>query len=223
MEEKYSNDEKISENNCVTIRIYFSKIRTPSSTHQSNDSWQKSSFASAFFKSMQDGTANIGHVTISTIKMHASIWPDIENMDSPIKKYEASFNDLSGDELSEDGKCDVLVRLYSLDVVAIETAFKNVQEKNVGYVLLGDSSITSKNGYNCCSLTHRLLKEGGIDDLNPKESSIMKLIQTPNEFAKYITDAKNKELKKHLETKEFARLDNEYYPDAPKSKNCFIL
>lgn len=204
----------LNSENYVEVRVWYSKAKKRPSSE-----FKRSKVTTAIFAQTKDPQmGNVGHVTIKTPTAYASIWPgEGETMGSPVKTYKADFSTLVVDELSENGPSDVLVRLYSLNVDAIEQAFNQVKETEIGYVLMGDSSVTT-NGHNCCTLSYQLLKEGGLD----YDESCIKIFNTPNQFAEFMYGAKADEIKNHQETLDFPCVEGEYLPELP-TKVCVIV
>lgn len=203
------NLSKPSEQNRVIIRIWMPHVNGQEST------------AIKAIKNIYKGNeANVGHTSIETPNQYASIWPHPDaNVANIFKVYQSNLHSLADDERAEDGKCDIVVCLYSLNIAAIEDAFKEVRRTNLGYVLSGDFSLAEDGGQSCCGLTNALLRRGGILLLGNNDNSLAKIVTTPDGLAAFVKEIKAKELEKFKETRNFSKLENEYVPPLIVNKN----
>lgn len=128
------------------------------------------------------------------------------------KLVEAVNNTYHADCQSEGRLPEQSITFYSLDVDAIEKKFREVREKEYGYVLEGDKAIRKlvddRKGQNCCGLVYECLVAGGLKTLVPRTvdgitSNLLSgyVVVTPNGLSNLLTEAKRVEETKYPETK----------------------
>jgi hypothetical protein len=185
---------------------------------------------------LKERRANIGHVSLEVlnegIDNYVSLWPAAA-ISSPATVMDARYMRLEADESNEGGEPDLKVSLYSLDTMLIRGAFKDIKEGVNGYVLMGDKCVVrvanrDRKGQSCCGLVYELLRIGGIKSLErawlPWSDSLdYTLAVTPDNFAEYIKDMKDSEVKLCPETLQFPTIPGEYVPQPVQSSGCGIM
>lgn len=187
----------LSPENLVRVRIWSSKTEDGRDTYGANAVLRES---------------NVGHATVETNKIYASIWPDWDlaiNQYSAHPRYLATPEKDMESEAGPDGipkKPDYIFEFYSLDVKAIEATFKGVEEAKDPWNLFGNSR--GDKAYSCSSLTLSLLENGGLnklasDTVRKIVSPTSNFIVTPNNLVNQLFLAKKIEEKKHPEVIDF--------------------
>jgi hypothetical protein len=201
-------------NNRVIIRVWMPHVKG-----------QESTAIKAVKHSGKGNDSNVGHTSIETADQYVSIWPHpTESVTNIFKLYKSKLHSLEEDEAAEGGPCDLTVCLYSLNVPEIESAFKEVKETNIGYVLTGDFSAAESGGQSCCGLTNALLRRGGIMLLGSNDSSLARIVTTPDGLARYVKEIKAEELERFKQTREYAVMDKEYIPPpVNRSSGCILV
>ncbi len=127
-----------------------------------------------------DNDSLVGHVSLETSKIYASLWPEKPHL---LKDSHSSpINNFEGDLLKEKRPPDYSIKLITLDVDAINTAYSKFQASNEQWGITGHRSIkeiffTTPREFdelmnnmkfktlNCSCLVYLLLRRGGIDEL----------------------------------------------------------
>lgn len=201
----------LSEDNWVRVRIWTSK------TEKGQDTYS----ADVILRRVKNLNANIGHATLETNGIYASIWPDQEAENSA-RNASYFMPTVQGDIQAENGKPDYVFEFYSLDKKAIEETFKKIKEAKEPWTLFGDSF--GGTGYSCSSLTLALLEKGGLNNLATMTtrgivSPTSNFVVSPNNLVNQLS------LAKKLEEKNFPQTVDFYTKDKKNStaKNEFIV
>ena len=174
----------------------------------------------------------VGHVALQTSGLYvryASFGPDeSETVRHPFRLYQGQWQTDIADDLDYlQRPPDRKVYFYSLAPEVINSEYDNLQEKALGYVAVGDSSLGA-GGHNCASIIYHLLKKGGIDEeLAPERGSELGSgIVSPRNLDQYIQKAKVRELALYpnTATEAFKQDDNQESHIEPHSRmHCSIL
>lgn len=151
---------------------------------------------------------NVGHVSLETSKIYASLWPDSEDttaiglttqhkvffMESPEK-----------DELVELRPPDYIVDLFSLNVPKIEEKFEEVKTSTTKWQLMGRNKVIGQEGQSCSGQTFELLQAGGLTNQISLFNSIKPtyLYASPSNILHMAMLYKQKELLTYPEAKDF--------------------
>lgn len=138
--------------------------------------------------------SNIGHVSIETKEIYASLWPEegiiIYNKYKPQQGI-AKSRTPALDEKTEARPPDYLIDLYTLDVDNIKQKLEEYLESGPIYHLIGNNRFFKHLGANSCSgLAYDLLISGGIKKLMPTTNFIRDyIVTTPNNLAQLVLEA----------------------------------
>lgn len=196
------------DSNATRIRIwksgYFDK----------NNQFVFTNVATSLISSFKPGRQpNIGHVSIETRDLYASLWPtgiDLTNKLKPQVGY-AQQSSPAKDERSEGRAPDVVVDLHTLDVKKIEDELIKFVQSGSTYHLFGSNRLFKSLGANSCSgLAFDLMHKGGIQKLVSSRHFIRDyIITTPNNLVNLVLEAQAKEA-------EILSKDKKSLPPSPK-------
>jgi hypothetical protein len=181
----------LSEDNWVRVRIWTSKTEDGQHTYA----------ASAIL-----GGGNIGHATLETKNVYASIWPET-GASSPKQVVDPEYvSDPRVDTRRESRDPDYVFTFYSLDAKNIEDTFRQIQEAREPWTLLGNS--LNDKGYSCSSLTLSLLEKGGLNNLAGQTirgalSPTSNFVASPNNLVNQLSYASKVEQIKNPEIMDF--------------------
>ena len=140
---------------------------------------------------------NIGHVSIETRDLYASLWPEGINLFNKLKPQigDAQTSSPSHDEKAEGRPPDVLVDLHTLNVPQIQQALVQCVDSGSTYHLIGSNRFFKSLSANSCSgLAFDLLHKGGIQKLVTKSHFLRDyIITTPNNLVTLVLEAHAKE------------------------------
>jgi hypothetical protein len=202
----------LPEDNWVKVRIWTSK------TGEGQDTYAVNAIL---------GGGNVGHATLETNKIYASIWPE-RGASDPKQILNSNYisepiidmqrEALEHEELREP---DYVFIFYSLNAKSIEDAFKQIKEAKEPWTLFGN---LNGKGYSCSSLTLFLLEKGGLDNLAAQKirglvSPTSNLASSPNNLVNQLLYASRIEKIKYPEIIDFSKQNNE----VPINKEPFII
>lgn len=186
--------QQLSQDNFVRVRIWASKLPSGNETLGINALLTQ---------------GNIGHATLETNKIYASIWPEVAARsfkEGYTPKYEDSPQT---DALHEGGQPDYVITFYSLDSKAIESFFEKVKEAKEPWSLFGNKF--QNNAFSCSSLTLTMLEVGGINNLADISRKIVSptsnIVTSPNNLIRQLNLAKKAEELRYPESIDFKEKD----------------
>ena len=189
-----STHEALLKNSNVTrIRIWKSGY------HNQDKQFIYTDVATSFFSSLKPHRVpNIGHVSIETSEIYASLWPEglnIFNKKKPMAGDALSSTPLS-DELSEGRPPDIMVDLHTLNVQNINNELTKFNESGNSYHLVGSNYLMKYLGTNnCTGLAVDLLERGGIQQLISRRHFVREyIIATPNNVVELVLEAQAREV-----------------------------
>lgn len=182
----------IGKNSPVTrIRIWRSGYFLETSTQQK---FIPTSVVKAFLAPFTKGVqSNIGHVSIETREIYASLWPEGITIFNKYKPQQGFANNSNPDidEQQEARPPDYVVDLYTLDVENIKESLDEYIKSGAKYHLIGSNRFIKYLEANSCSgLAYDLLVSGGIKKLVPTPNLVRDyIITTPNNLAQFVLQA----------------------------------
>ncbi|MFN7097045.1 MAG: hypothetical protein ACK4PR_05765 [Gammaproteobacteria bacterium] len=164
----------------------------------SNNNFVHTNVVTSFLSSFKLGRqSNIGHVSIETKDLYASLWPEGIDIFNKLKPQDSNSESSSPtkDEGAEGRPADHLVDFETLDVDAIKQALDNYIKLGPKYHLIGRNRFFKELNANSCSgLGYDLLKQGGIDKLIMNRHFLRDfIVTTPHNLADLVIAAKIKE------------------------------
>lgn len=185
-----------SEDSWVRVRVWLPETETKEIEDVSKNHTE--------IAMLKKETKNVGHVSLETANIYASLWPDPDDpQDISINsKHKALFvpsNEM--DERLEGKPADYIIDLYTLDARKIESKFKQLREATLYWQLFGRNRIVGIDGQNCSGQTFELLESGN-------ESQFSKVIAgktytTPASILRCVMEYKQLELSQFPEAKYF--------------------
>jgi hypothetical protein len=140
---------------------------------------------------------NIGHVSIETRDLYASLWPRGINITNKLKPQRSDHQDHTPetDQIAEARAPDLTVDLHTLEVEKINIELERFVKLGSVYHLLGSNPYLKNLGaHSCSSLAYHLLSAGGIHKLGIKTHVIRDyIVVTPNNLATLVVEAQTKE------------------------------
>lgn len=173
----------------------------------------------------------VGHISIETFNYYMSLWPASQPGQAAPRFFEERpphfMANYQGDFVAEENRAPERVFcLYSLDSKEMEKQFATLKSAISAWAITGSNNVSAAlreytkgwtiRGENvltagqyakesCASLAYKILKAGGLYELiSTMHSSSISIISTPDELARLMLLAKQEELSKCTETKDFS-------------------
>lgn len=121
---------------------------------------------------------SVGHVSLETKKIYASLWPEGDAIKPEIKwnSFEGSFVPTLEKDIIANGNVinrvhhpknpDSTIVIKGLDSDRIDDKFTRLKNGDTKWALIGDNRLFLKGGiHSCASLVMLLLKEGGLENI----------------------------------------------------------
>jgi len=156
---------------------------------------------------------NVGHVSIETANIYASLWPaEPKELKEPVMGTNSPSLKTDMNKDHENKKPDISLTLYSLNKPMLEKKHKE-RINHMDWKITGDTGRSGQNVHSCASYAYSLLKAGGINELSYKCANLNQFFKSPmpiepNDIAECIKAAKKNELKRYPQTSEFSDRNN---------------
>jgi len=149
---------------------------------------------------------DVGHISLDVGGVYMSFWPAVPaNPKNSIFGAPAEFKGSYEEDLKEEGRePEITLCLYSLNVAAMRTEFREIHSKvksgkYKGWTVVGNSLLNGYGGgHSCSSLAYEVLKAGQIYDLiTSRFSSSLSSAPSPDGLARAVFAAKKGENKNY--------------------------
>lgn len=206
---------KPDEENWVKFRFWIPKrqmstLSEPSAENDESDDVSKNHTEKQLIGASigKEAQGNVGHVSIETINIYASLWPNDDDGIGLRTKHDPLFITSPEVDIRLEGRePDYEITLYTLNAKAIEDKFNELKTQTKYWSLLGKG----KNENSCASQTLALSQAGGLtrmDPLYPAHAGVM-YVSPPSMF-NLIARYKQLELKQFPETEGYGATIEEF-------------